>query len=125
MTSSWLSRRSRTSTSRRCAPMSPRAARAARGLQFGDDLPHRLDRVARLTAFASIVRWEVTFYLRRISTWIYFGIFAGIAFFLMLILAGAFGDLTAALPTGGKVAANSPLTLASLMPAVSLLGTSI
>lgn len=77
-----------------------------------------------MTAFIEIVQWEVKFYLRRISTWVYFGIFFSIAFFLMLTIAGAFGDI-AALPTGGKVVANSPLTLASLMPAVSLLGTSI
>lgn len=64
------------------------------------------------------------FYLRRISTWIYFGIFFAIAFFLMLAIAGAFGDLVA-LNTGGKVVANSPLTISSLLPAISLLGTSI
>jgi ABC-2 type transport system permease protein len=66
----------------------------------------------------------VKFYLRRISTWIYFGIFFAIAFFLMLAIAGAFGDLVA-LNTGGKVVANSPLTISSLLPAISLLGTSI
>ena len=70
------------------------------------------------------MKWEVKFYLRRISTWIYFGIFFGIAFLFMLAIAGAFGDLVA-LTTGGKVVANSPLTLASLMPAISLLATSI
>jgi len=36
-----------------------------------------------VTAFLAIVRWELKFYLRRISTWIYFGIFFAIAFFLM------------------------------------------
>jgi ABC-type transport system involved in multi-copper enzyme maturation permease subunit len=70
------------------------------------------------------VKWEVRFYLRRISTWIYFGIFFAIAFLLMLAVAGAFGDLVALNP-GGKVVANSPLTLASLMPAISLRATSI
>jgi len=77
-----------------------------------------------MTAFLAIVKWEVKFNLRRISTWVYFGIFFAIAFLFMLAVAGAFGDLVA-LNTGGKVAANGPLALASLMPAISLLGMSI
>jgi ABC-2 type transport system permease protein len=66
----------------------------------------------------------VRFYLRRVSTWIYFLIFFAIAFLFMLVTAGAFGDLVA-INTGGKVVANSPSTLASLMPAISFLGISI
>ena len=77
-----------------------------------------------MQTFIAIVRWEVVFYLRRISTWVYFGIFFAIAFLFMLVTAGAFGDLVA-LSIGGKVVANAPATLASLMPAISLLGTSI
>lgn len=74
--------------------------------------------------FAAIVRWEVGYYLRRISTWVYFGIFFAIAMLFMLALTGAFGDAVV-LGTGGKVKANAPLTLASILPLISLLGTSI
>ena len=77
-----------------------------------------------MAAFAAIVVWEVKFYLRRISTWVYFGVFFGIAFLFMLVTAGAFGDLVP-LGTGGKVFANAPATLASIIPAIALLGTSI
>lgn len=77
-----------------------------------------------MSTFAAIVRWEVRYYLRRISTWVYFGIFFAIAFSFMLALAGAFGDAVV-LGTGGKVKSNSPLTLAQIFPILSLLGTSI
>ena len=47
-----------------------------------------------MTQFLAIVRWEVRLYLRRISTWVYFGIFFAIAFLLMSIAAGAFSGAT-------------------------------
>ncbi|HET9425771.1 MAG TPA: M1 family aminopeptidase [Gemmatimonadaceae bacterium] len=77
-----------------------------------------------METFAAIVRWEVRYYLRRISTWVYFGIFFGIAFLFMLALTGAFGDAVV-MGTGGKVKANSPLTIAQILPLMSLLGVSI
>ncbi|HEY6218625.1 MAG TPA: M1 family aminopeptidase [Gemmatimonadaceae bacterium] len=54
----------------------------------------------------------------------YFGIFFGISLLFALVTSGAFGDLVA-LSTAGKVVANSPSALASVFPAISLLGTSI
>jgi hypothetical protein len=78
-----------------------------------------------MPVFVSIVRWEVRYYLRRVSTWVYFGIFFAIAFLFLLTIAGAFGDLTVALGSGGKVKANAPLSIAQIMPIISLLGTSI
>jgi ABC-2 type transport system permease protein len=74
--------------------------------------------------FAAIVSWEVRYYLRRISTYVYFAVFIAIAGLFMLVLTGAFGHF-AVMGTGGKVNANSPLTLAQLMPLMSLLGVSI
>ena len=74
--------------------------------------------------FAAIVRWEVRYYLRRVSTYVYFGVFALIAGLFLLALSGAFGDV-AVLGAGGKVKANAPLTLAQILPLMSLLGTSI
>ena len=74
--------------------------------------------------FAAIVRWEVVYYLRRVSTYVYFLVFVAIAGLFMLALTGAFGDV-ALLGTGGKVKANAPLTLAQILPLMGLLGTSI
>jgi ABC-type transport system involved in multi-copper enzyme maturation permease subunit len=75
--------------------------------------------------FAAIVRWEIAYYLRRVSTYVYFLVFVAIAGLFMLVLAGAFGDVVAVLGTGGKVNANAPLALAQLFPLLSLLGVSI
>ena len=77
-----------------------------------------------MSTFAAIVRWEVGYYLRRVSTYVYFFVFVGIAGTFMLALTGAFGDV-AVMGSGGKVNANAPLTLAQLLPLMSLLGTSI
>src|SRR4051812_47358587 len=78
-----------------------------------------------MTAFLTILRWELRYYLRRISTWVYFSIFAGIAFLLMLVLGGAFDEVSAALGGGGKVVVNAPYQLASLIPVLALLGVSV
>jgi hypothetical protein len=77
-----------------------------------------------MTPFLAIVRWEVRYYLRRISTWVYFGIFFAIAFFLMLAIGGAFDELGVAFG-GGKVSANAPFSLASIIPVIALLGVSV
>ncbi len=78
-----------------------------------------------MTAFLAIVRWEVWYYLRRISTWVYFGIFAAISFFFMLAAAGAFDNVGVALGSGGKVMANAPFALAAIFPVMALLGVSV
>ena len=78
-----------------------------------------------MTQFLAIVAWEIRFYLRRISTWVYFAIFFAIAFFFMLAAGGAWAELNFAIGGGGKVLANSPYALAALIPALSLLGVSI
>jgi ABC-2 type transport system permease protein len=78
-----------------------------------------------MTQFLAILRWEVWYYLRRISTWVYFAIFFAIAFFFMLAAGGAFDNIGVSLASGGKVMANAPFALASLMPVLSLLGVSV
>jgi len=75
--------------------------------------------------FVAILRWEVRYYLRRISTWVYFAIFFAMAFFFMLAAAGAWPDINFALGSGGKVLANAPFALASIIPVLSLFGVSI
>ena len=77
-----------------------------------------------MRTFAAIVRWEIGYYLRRISTYVYFFVFVGIAGLFMLALTGAFGDVAIA-GVGGKVKANAPLTIAQILPLMSLLGVSI
>ena len=78
-----------------------------------------------MPTFAYIFLWDVRYYLRRISTWIYFGIYAAIGFLFMLIAGGAFDEAAVVVGGGGKVLANSPFTLASLIPVIALFGMSI
>src|SRR5262245_29887871 len=78
-----------------------------------------------MSQFLAVFRWEIGFYLRRISTWVYFGIYALIGFLFMLVAGGAFKQATAAFGGGGKVLANAPFALAALMPTLALLGMSI
>ncbi|HEY4132217.1 MAG TPA: hypothetical protein VGM50_16530, partial [Gemmatimonadaceae bacterium] len=78
-----------------------------------------------MTQFLAIVRWEVRLYLRRISTWVYFGMLFAIAFLLMSIAGGAFSDAAFSVGGGGKVLANAPFSLASMIPIISVLGVSI
>ena len=78
-----------------------------------------------MSAFLSIARWEMRLTFRRISTWVYFLIFFALAFLLMLLAAGTFGEVGLAVGGGGKVLANSPFTLATLFPLISLIGVSI
>jgi ABC-2 type transport system permease protein len=75
--------------------------------------------------FAAVLRWEIAYYLRRISTWVYFGIYAAIGFLFMLVSGGAFRQVSAVFGGGGKVLANAPFALASLTPTLALIGMSI
>ena len=75
--------------------------------------------------FRYIFGWELRYYLRRVSTWIYFGIYASIGFLFMLIAGGAFSEASMILGGGGKVLANSPYALATLIPILGLFGMSI
>ena len=72
-----------------------------------------------------IFGWELRYYLRRVSTWIYFGIYATIGFLFMLVAGGAFSEASMILGGGGKVLANSPYALATLIPVLGLFGMSI
>ena len=78
-----------------------------------------------MTAFIAILRWEIRYYLRRISTWVYFAIFFAIAFLFMLAAGGAWSEVNLAIGSGGKVLANAPFALASFIPVLSLFGVSI
>jgi len=78
-----------------------------------------------MTQFVAIVVWEIRYYLRRVSTWVYFTIFFAMAFFFMLAAGGAWPEINFALGSGGKVRANAPSALASIIPVLSLFGVSI
>jgi hypothetical protein len=78
-----------------------------------------------MTQFVAILAWEVRYYLRRISTWVYFAIFFAMAFFFMLAAGGAWSEINFGFGSGGKVLANAPFALASLIPILSLFGVSI
>jgi len=75
--------------------------------------------------FLSVLRFEIEYYRRRISTWIYFGIYAAIGFLFMLLSGGAFSQASAVFGGGAKVLANSPYALAALEPVIALVGMSI
>ncbi|HEY7235190.1 MAG TPA: M1 family aminopeptidase [Gemmatimonadaceae bacterium] len=78
-----------------------------------------------MSQFLAVFRWEIGYYLRRISTWVYFGVYALIGFLFMLVAGGAFSQASAVFGGGGKVLANAPYALATLMPTLALVGMSI
>ena len=75
--------------------------------------------------FLSLLGWEVSYYTRRISTWVYFLIYAGLSFLVMLVSGGAFRQVSVVIGGGGKVLANAPAVIAALLPTLSLFGMSI
>ena len=75
------------------------------------------------TLARGIVGFELRYYLRRISTWVYFGIFFLLAFLLVHLAGGAWDSVQVAVGgSGGNVHVNSPYSTAQLSGAVSLFG---
>lgn len=73
--------------------------------------------------FLAIARFELRYYLRRISTWVYFGIFLLLAFLLVNAIGGAWGSVQIAIGgSGGNVFVNSPYVLGSVSILLSLFG---
>jgi hypothetical protein len=71
-----------------------------------------------------LVRFELTYYLRSMSTWVYFTIMAFMAFLVMIMCAGAFPDVTVSIGgTDGNVLVNSPHILLILTATFGLFGT--
>jgi ABC-2 type transport system permease protein len=71
--------------------------------------------------FRALLAWELSSGLRRPSTWIYFGLFLGISFTLMLAVGGAWESG----PDMGRSLVNSPSALAGIIPTFVLLGMTI
>jgi ABC-2 type transport system permease protein len=72
--------------------------------------------------FIDIARFEAGQRLRRISTWVYFGLFLLLAYFFFIAAAGTFEKVSLGFNTGGKVMANSPHTLANIIGSISFFG---
>src|SRR5271170_6117627 len=70
----------------------------------------------------TIASFEFCQRLRRISTYVYFLVFAGLGFLFVLISGGAITGTAADFGTGGKVLVNSPYILAEMITFVSFLG---
>ena len=75
-----------------------------------------------MSRFASLIGFEVRFYLGRLSTWIYLLVLAGIAFLMANLLGGAFPQAQAGVGgSDGKVLVNSPFVIALLTASVNTL----
>ncbi|MBI3473624.1 MAG: hypothetical protein HY013_19895 [Candidatus Solibacter usitatus] len=72
-----------------------------------------------LTAIAA---FELRRHLRAVSTYVYFLLFAALAFLLMTAAAGGFQSASVVTGTGGKVLVNSPYTLATFISILSYFG---
>lgn len=85
--------------------------------------------------FAETVRFELRYYLKRISTWVYFGIFFALGFLLVHAIGGAWESVNMAIGgSGGNVHVNSPyvvsvltgmLSLFSVLVVAALLGNAV
>ena len=74
-----------------------------------------------MRSFAGIVAFELRYYLKRISTWVYFGIFLLLSFLLAHLLGGAWEQVQMSVGgSGGNIHVNSPYATAQLSGAVSL-----
>ncbi|MBW3628777.1 MAG: hypothetical protein KY464_05700, partial [Gemmatimonadetes bacterium] len=73
--------------------------------------------------FLEILRFELRYYLRRISTWLYFGIFFLFAVFMVHLAGGAWDEVQMSMGgSGGSVKVNSPYVTASLTAVLGLFG---
>ena len=70
----------------------------------------------------SILTFELSRRLRRISTYIYFLVFFGLAFLFVLMSGGAFATATVDFGTGGKVLVTSPFALNAIIMYISFFG---
>jgi ABC-2 type transport system permease protein len=72
----------------------------------------------------ALIRFELSYYLRRISTWVYFLMLASTGFLMMNLFGGAIPDASASIEgTDGNVLVNSPHVLMILVTVFGLFGT--
>jgi hypothetical protein len=70
----------------------------------------------------SILAFEFSRRMRRISTYVYFVVFFALAFLFVLMSGGAFATATVDFGTGGKVLVTSPFALANIIMYISFFG---
>src|SRR5579864_2495038 len=70
----------------------------------------------------SILAFEFTRRMRRISTYVYFFVFFGLGLLFVLMSGGEFSDATVDFGTGGKVLVTSPFALNLIITFVSFFG---
>jgi ABC-type transport system involved in multi-copper enzyme maturation permease subunit len=76
-----------------------------------------------VSSYLGIVRFELRYYLRRISTWVYFAIFLASAFLIIHLAGGAWESVQMAVSgSGGNVKVNSPYVIAGLTATLGLFG---
>ncbi|WP_400194165.1 ABC transporter permease/M1 family aminopeptidase [Hymenobacter sp. B81] len=75
--------------------------------------------------FLEIFLFELRYRLKRPATYIYFGLMALMAFLFMLAVGGVFGANVSIGGGGGKVLANSPYQLNTILTVLSLFGVFI
>jgi len=74
-------------------------------------------------ALWEVFTFEIKYYFRRISTYVYFGIFFALSVLLMSAIGGAFDSVSVGFGGGGgNVAVNSPWALFGLIASLSLFG---
>jgi ABC-type transport system involved in multi-copper enzyme maturation permease subunit len=72
-------------------------------------------------AFSGILRFELGYHFRRISTYVYFGIFLALSFFMINAIGGAWESVNMAVGgSSGTVKVNSPYVLAVVSNVVAL-----
>lgn len=77
-----------------------------------------------MSRFLALLRFELGFYLGRISTWVYFVIMAFFAFMMMVTFGGAFPDVRVGIEgTDGNVMVNAPHVLLILISLFAIFGT--
>ena len=74
-----------------------------------------------MTHFRALLAWELKSGVTRVSTWVYFGLFFGMSFAMMLAAGGAWE----AGPDLGRNLANSPAAISAMIPMFVLLGMTI
>src|SRR5271154_5657993 len=70
----------------------------------------------------SILAFEFTRRMRRISTYVYFLVYFALGFLFVLMSGGAFASATVDFGTGGKVLVTSPFALNVIITYVSFFG---
>src|SRR6202041_3492054 len=74
---------------------------------------------------ASIFFFEFQHRLRRVSTYVYFGVFFALGLVFTLMSGGAFATASVDFGTGGKILINSPYALNSIITYICFFGMDI